>query len=138
MVADASVRNGGGKNVGLRLQVLRHESAIRCADATDFFRVYKGVFLAETLGSLDDIVGYRVAEGVHVAGGKFLPETGCAARLNHINDVAQRGVGVVRIAALEITACRTATAIVVHDHRIFLRRVEVRRQVEAAVNRITS
>ena len=135
-VADAGVRDGRREDVRLRLEVLRHEAAIRGADATDLVAVDEGMLLAETLGALDDLVGRHLTPGVHVARGEFLPEAGRPAGLQDIDDVAQRGVGVGRVAALERALRRRGTAVVVHDERVFLARVEMGRQVETAVDGI--
>ena len=40
----------------------------------------------------------------------------------------------VRIAALKVAARGAAAAVVVDDHRVFLRRIEIRREIEAAVD----
>ena len=69
-----------------------------------------------------------------MAGGEFLAETGGAGRLDDIHHVAAGGIEVVRIAAFEVASRRRAAAVVVHDHRILLRRIEVRREVVAAVD----
>lgn len=50
------MRNGRSKNIGARLEILRHEAAIRSTDATDFLTIDKTVFLHEFLRALNDIV----------------------------------------------------------------------------------
>jgi len=43
VVADAGMRNGCCKNIGLRLQILGHEATVRGADAAYALRVYIGM-----------------------------------------------------------------------------------------------
>ena len=135
VVADAGVGNGAGEAVGQRGDVLRHEAAVGSADAADLLRIDERVLLAELLRTFDDVLGGAVAGRVHVTGRPFLPVAGGAGRKgHHIDHVTQGSVGVVGVAAFKIAARRTAAAVVVDDHRILLRRIEIRREIEAAID----
>ena len=73
-VRNAGVADGYGKDVGPRLQVLRHETSITCSHAADLRGIDKSHFFAESLDALDDVVAAFIAPRAYMAGGKFLPE----------------------------------------------------------------
>ena len=91
-VGDAGVRDGGGEDVRARLQVLRHETAIAGSTASHLLRIYKGMFLAEPLGSFDDLIGCACSPSVDMAGGKLLPEAGRTAGIEDINHITHGGI----------------------------------------------
>ena len=87
-VADAGMGDGTGKNVGLRLQILRHETSIRGTEASHMSGIHEGMGGAELLDALDDVVGRPLAPGIHMAGGELLSEADGAAGLDDIDHIA--------------------------------------------------
>ena len=123
-VADAGVRGGCGKEVGLGLEIHRHEAAIGSPQATDALGIHKRMGLAELLRTFDDFVGRPVTPGIDVAGGELLPVTDGAAGVDDIDHIVARGeeLGAVRI---HHAACGgRRAAVVVDNQRILLLRVE--------------
>ena len=55
VVADACMRDGGCKEVGLGLKILSHESTVAGADATNLLAVYESMLIAESPGVGDDV-----------------------------------------------------------------------------------
>ncbi len=69
---------------------------------------------------------------------EFLTEARAAARIDDKHHIAVGGVYMVWIAAFKCAARRRASAIVVHDHRIFARRVEVGRKDVASADAVAT
>ena len=67
VVADACMRDGGGKEVGLRLQILRHKPAVGGAEATDVLGIDKRMLSAELLGAFDDVLRHALTGGIDMA-----------------------------------------------------------------------
>ena len=68
MVADACMRDGGCKEVGLGLKILGHESTVAGADATNLLAVYESMLIAESLGAGDDVFSHSLACRIYMAG----------------------------------------------------------------------
>ena len=58
MVADAGMRNGCGKEIGLGLKILSHKATIAGTDATYLLAVYETMLIAESLGAGDNILSH--------------------------------------------------------------------------------
>ena len=138
MVADAGMRNGCGKEIGLGLKILSHETTVAGADATYLLAVYETMLIAECLGAGDNILSHSLAGSIHMAGRELLTETGGSAWVHDQNHITHRCIDMMRIAALEHTGGRTATAIVVHHHRILLGSIEMRWQIVTAAKGIAT
>ncbi len=138
MVTDAGMRDGRCKNIDPRLQVLCHEAAIGRTYTAYFPVIDKSMLFTKQLGTFYDILCHPFPSCIDVAGGEFLSETGGTARFYHIHHIAQCRVCMMRIAAFEITADRTASTIIIHYHRIFPVGVKMRRQVITAINGVTT
>ena len=102
VVADARMADGAGKQIGDGLQILRHETAIRCAHTTDMFLIDGRVLLADGLDALDDILGDALARRVDMARAMLLSETGGTTGVHHIDDIILRRIEVPGIVRLEI------------------------------------
>ena len=133
-VGDAGVADCRGEQVRLHHEVLRHEAAEGGADTADAAPVHEGVGLTELFHTLNDVLGPAFAPGIDVPGCEFLSEARRTGRLDDVHDVAAGGIEVVRIAALEVASRRGAAAVVIDNHRVLFRRIEVRRKVVAAVD----
>ena len=93
------------------------------------------MLLAELFGSFYDVLSRAVSGSVNVSCRPFLSESGGAAGASYyVNHISQGRISVLRVTALEIAAGRAAASVIVDNHRILLGRVEIRRQVETAVN----
>ena len=73
-----------------------------------------------------------------MTGSKLLSETRCTTGLHHINHIALRSISVVRITAFKGALGRSTTSIIIHNHWIFLRGVEMRWQIITSINGVTS
>ena len=63
------------EEIGLRLQILRHESAVASTSASDLFAIDKGVLSYEVLDGTDDVVGGFRSPSVQMVGRKCLTVT---------------------------------------------------------------
>ena len=90
VVGDARMTDGGSEDVGLRLQVHRHETAVGGSHAADVAGIDEGVGLTDLPRALDDVVGRAAASRVHVARGPLLAEARGSTGLEDIGHVAQR------------------------------------------------
>ena len=124
-VGNTGMRNGGCKDVGARLQILRHKSAIGSAHATNLFGIHIRVLGAEGLGSLNDVVGRALSPGSDVACSKFLTETNGTAGLASVDHVALCGKHLKGELKLEHFRRRRATTIIIDDKRILLGLIEI-------------
>jgi len=88
----------------------------------------------EPAGSLDDLLRRGQAPVVHVPGRELLAVAGGARRLRDVHQVAKAGPPLLRIAGAERPVDGAGAAIVVHDHRVCLRRIEVGREDDVAVD----
>ena len=138
MVADAGMTDGSCEEVGLRLQILRHETTIAGTDATNLLRVYIWMLRTEALHALDDILCHTLTGCVHMSAGELLPKARSTTGVDDVDHIAQGGIGMLRIAALEVATRRRATTVVVHNHRILLRCIEMRGQIEATADGIAT
>ena len=138
MVADAGMRDGSSKEIGLGLKILRHETTIAGTDATYLLSVHKTMLIAESLGAGDNILSHTLARSIHMAGRELLTETSSSARIHYQHHITHRSIYMMRIAALEHSGSRTASAIVIHHHRILLRCIEMRWQIVTAAKRVAT
>ena len=60
--------DGSGKQVGLGLQILGHESSVRSTYATNLFCIHIRMFLYELPGSFYNVFGHTIAESVDMTG----------------------------------------------------------------------
>ena len=77
-IADAGMAHGSGEDVGHGLQVHRHEAAVAGSHAPHLVGLDEGMFLAELLGALNDVVGCVVAVGIDVSRSELLSEAATA------------------------------------------------------------
>ena len=126
------MRYGSGEKVGFGLQILGHESAIGSTDTPHPLGVHPRMVGTELTGALYDVVGSVVAVGIDVACRELLSEACASAWLHNQHHIAQCGIGMCGIAALEIATDGRASAIIIHDHGILPVGVEMRRQIIAA------
>ena len=138
VVADACMRDGSCKEVGLGLKILGHESAVACADAAYLLAVYESMLIAESLSAGDDVFSHSLACRIYMAGREFLTESGGSTRIHNQHYIAHRCINMMRITALEHAARRTASAIIVHYHRILLRCIKMRWQIVTAAKGVAS
>ena len=138
MVADAGMRNGCGKEIGLGLKILSHKATVAGADTTYLLAVYETMLIAESLGAGDNILSHSLAGSIHVTGRELLTETGGSAWVHDQNHITHRCIDMMRITALEHTGGRTATTIVVHHHRILLGSIEMRWQIVTAAKSVAT
>ena len=137
VIADTSMRNSSCKDIGLGLQILCHKTTIRSTNTSNLLGIDESMFLTEFLGSFDDILCRTFTGCIHMAGTKFLTETTGTTRLHHIYHIAKSSIRMMWITALEIASRRTASTIIVHNHRILLGCIEMRRQIITAINGIS-
>ena len=130
--------DGGSEEVGLRLQVLRHEAAIARTDTADLLLIYIWMLRTKALHTLDDVFGNTLSRRVDMSAGELLPEARSTAGVDDIDHIAQGGIGMLRIARFEVAARGRTATVVVHNHRIFLRCIEVGRQVETAADSVAA
>ena len=121
MVADARMRYGSRKEIGLRLQVLCHETAIRCADASNLLGIDERMAGHEFLRSFNDIFSHSLPRCVDMTGRKLLSKSHGTTGLNDQHDVSQCGIGMVRITCFKVAARWRASSIIINDERIMLR-----------------
>ena len=57
-IADTCVTHGSCKDIGLRLQIHGHKASVAGSHTTNLVGFYKGVFLAELLRTIDDVLCY--------------------------------------------------------------------------------
>ncbi len=131
------MRDRGGELVGEGGQVHGHEAAIAGADVAHALGIDERVRGQESPGAVDDVVGGVLAPGVDVQGRGFLAVADGAPWLQHIDDIAIGSPEVERIAAGELAVHRCRAAVVIDDQWIALVRIEIGRQVVAAVDLIT-
>ena len=134
VIGYAGMAHGSSKDVGLRLQVLRHETAIRGAHAPHLRSIDERMLLTNLLGTLDDVVGRSAPGCVHVARGPLLSEACGTAGLQDVGHIAQRVPVLRSVGRLEIAADRRASTIVIDNHGVFLRGIEVLGQIETAID----
>ena len=145
VVGDACMADGCCKDVGDGLQVLRHEASVGGAHAADLRLVDEGVLGTYLPHALYDVAGRcaalrrdavagSAAGGVHMARGPLLSEAGGAAGLEDVGHVAQRVPVLRSVGRLKIARHGRTAAVVVDDHGILLRGVEVLRQIEPSVD----
>ena len=137
-VADAGMADGAGKDIGNGLQILGGETTVGGAYAAHPFCIGKTVSGTELLHSLDDVVGHILSPGVHVAGAVLLAKSAGTTRVDHVDDISQRGIIDLWIAALKIARRGRATTIVVDDDGIFLRCVEVGWEIITSVDGVAT
>ena len=133
-VADAGMRGGGGKEVGLGLEIHRHKATVRGAQATDAFSIHKRMGFTELFRSLDDLVSCPVPPSIDVAGGEFLPVTDGTAGIDDIDHIVARSEQLGTIGRSHAARGGRGAAIIIDDQRIFLLRIEGRRQTHHAFN----
>ncbi len=80
------------------------------------------------LYGFDYIVSYTFTGRVDMVSGIFLPESGTASRYDDQNHIAVGGIDVMWVAAFECAAGRTASAVIIYDHRIFFGWIEIGRK----------
>lgn len=80
---------------------------------------------SELFDTFNDVVGNTFSYGVDVARCKFLSECRTSTWVDDENHIAVGGIDMMGIATFKASACRVAPAVVVDNHRIFARRVEV-------------
>ena len=137
-VADAGVGNGCGEEVGAGLKILRHEAAVGSTHATDFGSIDKGVFFAELTGAFNDVLRSALAPGIDVAGGKFLTVADATARVDDIDHVALTGKHLHGILIFQTLRGGRAAAVVIDNHGIFLRLIEIGWEEEETVDGVAS
>ena len=136
VVGNAGVRDGSGEDIRLRLQVHGHESAVAGTHAAHLLRIDKRMLGTDTLHALDDILRRTASRRVHMTRAPLLTEARGTAGLKDIGHIAERGPVMTGVDAVEIAAHGRTTTIVIHDHRVFLRSIEVLRQIHPAVDRL--
>ena len=138
VVADACMRDGSSKEVGLGLKILSHESAVAGADAAYLLAVYESMLIAESLGAGDNVFSHSLACRIYMAGREFLTESGGSTRIHNQHYIAHCRINMMRITALEHAARRTASAIIIHYHRILLGSIKMRWQIVTAAKGVAS
>ena len=124
------------KDVCYGLQIHRHEASVARSHATNLVSLYVGVFFAELLGALNDVVSRVIAIGINVARSKLLTETAATRRLNDVNHITHRCPFLIVVVAVEVSTNRRTTAIVINEHGVLLRFVKEWRQIVATINRV--
>ena len=92
------------------------------------------MLLTEPLGAFDNLIGCTSAPGVDVAGGELLSEAGCSAGVEDIDHIAHRGIHVAGEAHLQRSIRGRGTAVVIDNHRILFRSIEMGWEVVAALD----
>ena len=138
VVADAGMAHGSGKDVGLGLQVLRHESAVAGTETADVLAVDKRMFCGKTFRAFDDVVSHIVARRVDMSRCILLTKAGCTAGIDGVDHISLSGIHVRCIAALERSRRWRAATIVVDQHGILLRGIEVRRNDIASADGVAT
>ena len=90
------------------------------------------MLIAESLGAGDDVFSHSLACRIYMAGREFLTESGGSTRIHNQHYIAHRRINMMRITALEHAARRTASAIIIHYHRILLGSIKMRWQIVTA------
>ena len=67
VVGDACMTYGTGKDVGYRLKILCHESAIRGSHTTNLLLIYIRMLFAYLLHPFDDVFGRTLTSSIHMA-----------------------------------------------------------------------
>ena len=132
--ADPCVAGGSGEEVRARLQVLRHEATIAGTSATDLLRIDEGVRSDKGLHRTDDIVGGLRAPSVQVVSSEALSVAHGTAWVQRIGYIALSGEHRQVVRRLQLAAQRDRPTVVVDDHRVLLRGVEVGGQVVPAID----
>ena len=134
VVGNAGMADGRGKEVGAGLQIHGHESAIGGTHATNLGGIDKGMLLTETARALDDVLGRTHSGGVDMARSPLLPEAGGPTGLEDVGHIAQRVPIVARIGQAEVARHGRTTSVVIDNEGVFLRRVEVGREVATTID----
>ena len=137
-IADAGMAHGSGEDVGHGLQVHRHEAAVAGSHAPHLVGLDEGMFLAELLGALNDVVGCVVAVGIDMSRSKLLSEAAAARGLNEVNHIAHGCPFLEVVVAVEESSHGRAAAVVIDEHGVLLRLVEEWWQKVAAINGVAS
>ena len=90
VVGDACMRNGCGKDICLRLQVLCHETTIAGTHTSDLLWIDERMRLTNLLRTLDDILGRTTTSGIHMTRSPLLPEACSTTGLEDVGHIAQR------------------------------------------------
>ena len=130
--------HGSGEDVGHGLQVHRHEAAVAGSHAPHLVGLDEGMFLAELLGALNDVVGCIVAVGIDMSRSKLLSEAAAARGLNEVNHVAHGSPFLEVVVAVEESSHGRAAAVVIDEHGVLLRLVEEWRQEVAAIDGVAA
>ena len=92
------------------------------------------MFLAELTGTFDDIIGSALSPSIDMACGKLLTETDGSARIHDINHIVARSEQLGGIRIVHCLFGRCGSSVIVHDERIFLIGIELRRQTVVTGN----
>ena len=132
--ADPCVAGSSGEEVRARLQVLRHEATIAGASATDLLRIDEGMCSGKGLHRTDDIVGGLRAPSIQMVSSEALSVAHGTAWVQRIGYIALSGEHRQVVRRLQLAAQRDRPAVVVDDHGVLLRGVEVGGQVVPAID----
>ena len=90
VIGDTSMRDGCSKDIRLSLQILSHESTIRCTHTTNLFCIDERMSLTYLLCTLDDVISRTTTCSVDMARCPLLTKTCGTTWLNDISHIAQR------------------------------------------------
>ena len=90
VIGDTSMRDGCCKDIRLSLQILSHESTIRCTHTTYLFCIDERMCLTNLLCTLDDVISRTTTCSVDMARCPLLTKTCGTTWLNDISHIAQR------------------------------------------------
>ena len=96
------------------------------------------MFLAELLGTLNDVVGCVVAVGIDMSRSKLLSEAAATRWLNEVNHIAHGCPFLEVVVAVEESSHGRAAAVVIDEHGVLLCLVEEWRQEVAAVDGVAA
>ena len=108
---NASVTDGCSKNVGLRLQILRHEAPVACATAPNFLFINEAMLLSEGFHSPNDIICSLCTPGIQMVSGECLPIASTASWVQRECHIALRGKHRQIVGCLQLASQRNRTAI---------------------------
>ena len=90
-VRDTRMTDGSSEEVGFRLQVLRHKSAITGSHTSHLLGIYIGVFCAECTCAFNDVICCHISPGIDVTGCKLLSKSDGTGGFQNKNNITHVG-----------------------------------------------